>query len=128
MTAVARIWTAKLAERVGVVARPNDVTVVPLPGGVLVKVGRPGIDGIEGGLESWTVMPTLARCLLQLTNSCWPVGWYVVPSFDFRVTVKASAFQPSTWAAVSALNAELNACSWLRTSFCAGERGWVGML
>ena len=90
---------------------------MPLPTGVAVNVVRPGIDGIAGGVESCVVIPTLARCLLQETKSCCPVGWYVVPSLLFKVTVKARAFQPWTCEAVRDLKAALNAWSWLRTSF-----------
>ena len=79
-----------------------------------------------GAFESRAVMLIAARCLLQLTKSCCPVGLYVVPSFDLSVTVRASAFHPAICAWVRFLKALEKPCNWLRTRVCAGVRGWTG--
>src|ERR1035437_3726706 len=88
MVEVARTWRPKALDGVGVNAKPKAVTTPAAMVGVAVNVVNPGIDGIEGGLLSCVVTQMLARCLLHETKSCWPVGWYVVPSFDFKVTVR----------------------------------------
>ena len=88
-----------------------------------MKLVKPGIDGMVGAFVSSVLMLIAARCLLQDTKSCCPVGLYVVPSFDLSVTVRASAFHPATWEGDKALKALENPCNWLRTAVCAGVRG-----